>query len=142
MVNVNKKYVKIVVGGLAVSALAMGISVGLTTKKKNNSNVSPSNAVKKYFDFDENAMEKRLTEQAVGSAANVGKSGGTTRMLIVPETEEYAAHVTSGMGRQLCNDLTRREFLSFAIIFIVVVVTYLGVVSYLFFFFTIYNILV
>ena len=113
MVNVNKKYVKIAVGGLAVSALVIGLSVGLTAKNKNNSNVSASNAIETYADFDENAADQCLTENTDGTA-KAGKSGGSSRRLLVPGTEEYVAHV-SGKKGQLRNDLTRREFSSFAV---------------------------
>lgn len=111
MVNVNKKYVKIAVGGLAVSALVIGLSVGLTAKNKNNSNVSASNASENALaDFDENAAIQCIEQTTDGTtlAPKAGKSGPAPgRRLLVPGTEEYVAHV-SGKGDQLRKDLSRR----------------------------------
>ena len=110
MVNINKKYIKIAIGGFAVCAIGMGLSVIHTAKNKNNSNVSTSNTIKHYSDFNKNAPEKEkgLTEQGLGSAPKAGKSSSMTRRLVVPGTEEYAVHVTSGTRHQLGNKLTRR----------------------------------
>ena len=77
---VNKKYLKIGVACLAVSALVIGLSVGLTQKNKNNNNAASSNAA--YDTYDIGAIDTAnevcfgKSGKSGGGSGKSGKSGG------------------------------------------------------------------
>jgi len=116
---VNKKHLKIGVAGLAVAALVIGLSVGLTERNRKNKNAQMSSAI----DSDSNIISIDEDCEAIytggmgksgksgGGSAKSGKSGkseglslsmdmsmgksgksggkGSRRLLVVPGTEDY-----------------------------------------------------
>ena len=72
---VNKKYLKIGVACLAVSALVIGLSVGLTQKNKNNNNAASSNAAYDTYDIDSAEYEEVCYGKSGKSGGGSGKSG-------------------------------------------------------------------
>ena len=80
---VNKKYLKIGVACLAVTALVIGLSVGLTQKNKNNNNAASSNAAYDTYDIDSAAYEQVCygkSGKSGGGSGKSGKSGGFSMM--------------------------------------------------------------
>ena len=75
---VNKKYLKIGVACLAVTALVIGLSVGLTQKNKNNNNAAASsNAAYDTYAIDSAADAcYGKSGKSSGGSGKSGKSGG------------------------------------------------------------------
>ncbi len=77
--NVNKKYLKLGVAGLAVTALVTGLSVGLTSKNKaSNNNLSASaanSASGVYGDIDEEECVSVFWGGKSGKGGKGSKSG-------------------------------------------------------------------
>jgi hypothetical protein len=96
---VDKKYIKLGAAALAVSALVIGLSVGITQSQKSK-NVSA-------------AAAQGVTNPASESVALEdtclpdGGSGGRNRRLVVPGTEEFANEVGSGKRQKLRSELMR-----------------------------------
>ena len=113
---VNKKCVKIGVAGLAVVALVIGLSVGLTQRSKTKSAEMGASAATDgssvYSDFDKDAdcsSSSGKSGKSGGSSSKSGKSGG--RVLVVPGTEEYVNGVGMGKRRKLRNELILGKFI-------------------------------
>jgi len=82
---VNKKYLKIGVACLAVTALVIGLSVGLTQKNKNNNNAASSNAAYDTYDIDSANYEEVCygkSGKSGGGSGKSGKSGGYNMSLM------------------------------------------------------------
>jgi len=106
---VEKKYIKLAVAGLAVTALVIGLSVGLTQKNKAANTSSKAAAAKGNqntasavgsANFDEYCYAGKSGKSGGnwpvgGTYAKSGKSGGEDRRrkLVVPGTEEFHATV-------------------------------------------------
>ena len=113
----EKKYVKISIAALAVVALVIGLSVGLTQKSKSDKNVSASNAAS---GSDVNAIDNKDADYCSSSSGKSGKSGGSSgksgksggrRRLVVPGTEDYEpSMVNPGKRKKLRNELKRSKF--------------------------------
>lgn len=106
---VEKKYIKLAVAGLAVTALVIGLSVGLTQKNKAASTSSAASAAKgnqntasasASANFDEYCYAGKSGKSGGswpvgGTRTKSGKSGDedARRKLVVPGTEEFHATV-------------------------------------------------
>eukprot|EP00579_Thalassiosira_antarctica_P019825 CAMPEP_0201960406 /NCGR_PEP_ID=MMETSP0904-20121228/7134_1 /ASSEMBLY_ACC=CAM_ASM_000553 /TAXON_ID=420261 /ORGANISM="Thalassiosira antarctica, Strain CCMP982" /LENGTH=472 /DNA_ID=CAMNT_0048506353 /DNA_START=129 /DNA_END=1547 /DNA_ORIENTATION=+ len=120
----EKKYVKISIAALAVVALVIGLSVGLTQKSGSDKNVSSSNAISgsdvyaiDNKDADYCSSSSGKSGKSGGSSGKSGKSGGSggksgksggRRRLVVPGTEEYVNVAGMGKRRTLRNEMMRR----------------------------------
>ena len=72
---VDKKYLKIGVAGLAITALVIGLSVGLTQKNKNINSAASSNAAYETYDIIDTAnMCYGKSGKSGGGSAKSGKS--------------------------------------------------------------------
>mmetsp|Transcript_40045 Transcript_40045/g.83794 ORF Transcript_40045/g.83794 Transcript_40045/m.83794 type:complete len:111 (-) Transcript_40045:7-339(-) len=93
MPHVEKKYIKLGVVGLAVVALVIGLSVGLTQKNKSTNNTSAANASDGLEIASEIDVDVDIDVEAFCSSnsksGKSGKSGG--RRLVVPGTEQYVS---------------------------------------------------
>lgn len=131
---VQKKYIKLAAAGLAVVAIVIGVSVGVTQSNKNKASVSAL-ASGSEFGFEN-------IDDVCSSSSKSGKSGGSggsksskgmsmsksgkgmsmskssksslddgTRRLVVPGTEDYVAEFGPGSRRALRNELLRGELI-------------------------------
>ena len=71
--KIEKKYIKIGIASLAVVALVIGLSVGLTQSNKNGVNASASSSNANGMDYDNSLLDHCLT---TGGSGKSGKSGG------------------------------------------------------------------
>ena len=127
---VEKKYIKLGVAGLAVAALVIGLSVGLTQRNKNNKSASSSNAAETYGAYSHLDCESDHSHSSSGKSGKSGGSGGSKgskssysgsgksgksgghRQLVVPGTEDYeAVKVNANKRRKLRNELVKGELL-------------------------------
>ena len=129
---VEKKYIKLGVAGLAVVALVIGLSVGLTQRNKNNKSASSSAASSYAYDSCDDygsygsygksgksggsgggsGGSKGSKSGSYSGSGKSGKSGGKGRMLVVPGTEDYeAVKVNANKRRKLRNELVKGELL-------------------------------
>ena len=132
---VNKKYLNIGVACLAVTALVIGLSVGLTQKNKNNNNAAASsNAAYDTYDIDSAAYEEVCygkSGKSGGGSGKSGKSGGYSmsyegksgksgnRALYVPGIlEAYGddTDASTGKRRKLRHQLLGKLLLSVVIL--------------------------
>ena len=108
--QMEKKYIKLSIAGLAVVALVIGLSVGLTQKNRSSASNAASNArsganvASDAADVDQCYGKSGKSGGAYGKS---GKSGDRNRKLIVPGTEEFASAVGSGTRQKLRNELMR-----------------------------------
>ena len=131
---IDKKYVKLGVAGLAVVALVVGLSVGLTQKNQNKSgSMEAANAVNGgnvAADFDKESLKicspsSRSSKGGKSGGGKSGKSGGSGsgdssddgsgRRLVVPGTEDYERvdiDIDPSKRRKLRNELMRGESMS------------------------------
>ena len=128
MPEVNKKYLKIGVAAMAIAALIIGLSVGLTQNNKNtNASASKSsNAV--YQTYDDGCDHSGKSGKSGGSYSGSGKSGksGSSsssdgksgksggRALAVPGTEDYEQVTIKSnpvRRRKLRNELIKGKLL-------------------------------
>lgn len=133
--QVNKKYLKIGIAGLAVVALVVGLSVGLSSKNRNK-NVSASAANASGQDYgtykDEDLPECSIytSWSSHSSSGKSGKSGGgksgksggsssssssseddARRVLVVPSVYNVSpAKANGGKRRKLRSELLRGEY--------------------------------
>ena len=131
---VEKKFIKLGAVAVAVVALVIGLSVGITQSKKNNvsaaSNAIDSDTLDSEYDFDEYCSTSSKSGKSGGSKS--GKSGGDSysyyysssssddkdtsnaggrRGLVVPGTEDYELEmVNPAQRRKLREELNRSEF--------------------------------
>ena len=139
-IMVEKKYIKIGVASLAVVALVIGLSVGITQSRKNK-NSSAASASETYSNYAIDVCDdysggsygsaksgksgsggsKGAKSSGGGSYSGSGKSGkgssysgskkSSRRRLVVPGTEEYQpAAVHSNQRRKLRQQLVTGEF--------------------------------
>ena len=130
---VNKKYLKIGVACLAVTALVIGLSVGLTQKNKNNNNAAASsNAAYDTYAIDSAADAcYGKSGKSSGGSGKSGKSGGYSmsyegksgksenRALYVPGIlEAYGddTDASTGKRRKLRHQLLGKLLLSVVIL--------------------------
>ena len=71
--KIEKKYIKIGIASLAVVALVIGLSVGLTQSNKNGVNASASSSNANGMDYDKSMLDHCST---TGGSGKSGKSGG------------------------------------------------------------------
>jgi hypothetical protein len=99
---VDKKYIKLGAAALAVSALVIGLSVGITQSQKNK-NVSAAAA----SGATNPASESVALEDSCLPGGKSGEIGGRMRRLVVPGTEGFANDVGSEKRQKLRSELLR-----------------------------------
>ena len=97
---VNKKYLKICVAGLAVTALVIGLSVGLTQKNKNSNNTASSNAAYETYDIIDTAnICYGKSGKSEGGSAKSDKSGYSgSSMRLLSNRELYVPGILEAYG--------------------------------------------
>ena len=123
----NKRNLKIGVAAMAIAALIIGLSVGLTQNNK-NANVSSSNASNNMYqtyssDCDSHSGKSGKSGGSYSGSGKSGKSGSSSsggksgksggRALAVPGTEDYEQVTIKSnpvRRRKLRNELIKGKF--------------------------------
>ena len=123
----NKRNLKIGIAAMAIAALIIGLSIGLTQNNK-NTNVSSSNAIGNFQTYVDGCDHSGKSGKSGGSYSGSGKSGksGSSsssdgksgksggRALAVPGTEDYEQVTIKSnpvRRRKLRNELIKGKLL-------------------------------